>query len=285
MMLMSKPNIHVAIALIFRNNQVLVGWRQANQHQGNKYEFPGGKVEQGEHPEQACRREVQEEVGIDIEDWHVFDCIKHEYDDVIVNLHLFHAMLPVQQLEQIQAPWTWYSRDVLPTLNFPKANQAIVQRLFWPKRIKCIQHIQPFTYADDILQLHTQEDFSVDELQNFQQLGTEQWASYILNIEILASLDASQKQQLAAWSLSQNQQLTLEKGDLLEGQCYLAYADNLHSALHAQNIGCDAVILQLDLTLNALNDMAKNLDIPVFIYGEFNADVLANLPYVYGFVD
>ena len=70
---MSKPLVQVAIAILLHQGKVLVGWRQAEQHQGNKHEFPGGKVEAGETPEQACRREVLEEVGIDIQDWHAFD--------------------------------------------------------------------------------------------------------------------------------------------------------------------------------------------------------------------
>ncbi len=39
---MSKPTIHVAIAILLHQGKVLVGWREANQHQGNKHEFPGG---------------------------------------------------------------------------------------------------------------------------------------------------------------------------------------------------------------------------------------------------
>ena len=54
---MSKPLVQVAIAILLHQGKVLVGWRQAEQHQGNKHEFPGGKVEAGETPEQACRRE------------------------------------------------------------------------------------------------------------------------------------------------------------------------------------------------------------------------------------
>ena len=99
---MSKPTIHVAIAILLHQGKVLVGWREANQHQGNKHEFPGGKVEEGETPLAACRREIYEEVGVGLQDWHTFDVIRHEYDDVIVNLHLFHAIVPTALLNEIQ---------------------------------------------------------------------------------------------------------------------------------------------------------------------------------------
>ena len=41
---MSKPIVHVAVALLFYHSKVLVGWREAKQHQGNKYEFPAEKL-------------------------------------------------------------------------------------------------------------------------------------------------------------------------------------------------------------------------------------------------
>ena len=70
-----KSVIDVAIAILLHKSKVLVGWRQANQHQGNKHEFPGGKVEQGETPEQACRREIYEEVGIGLKELAYFSCL------------------------------------------------------------------------------------------------------------------------------------------------------------------------------------------------------------------
>ena len=104
--LMSKKKVDVAIAILLHRGKVLVGWRQAEQHQGNKHEFPGGKVEAGETPEQACRREIYEEVGIGLKEWHVFDVIQHEYEDLIVNLHVFHAYVPDELLTLIQQPKT-----------------------------------------------------------------------------------------------------------------------------------------------------------------------------------
>ncbi|EPI2798553.1 NUDIX domain-containing protein, partial [Acinetobacter baumannii] len=98
---MPKPIVDVAIAILIHRGKILVGWRGEQQHQGGKHEFPGGKVEQGETPEEACRREIYEEVGIGLKDWHQFDYIHHEYDDIIVNLHLFHSYVPDELLNLI----------------------------------------------------------------------------------------------------------------------------------------------------------------------------------------
>ncbi len=59
-------NVAIAHLIYIKTKCWWVGG-EAKQHQGNKHEFPGGKVEAGETPEQACRREVFEEVGVGIQ--------------------------------------------------------------------------------------------------------------------------------------------------------------------------------------------------------------------------
>jgi 8-oxo-dGTP diphosphatase len=54
----------VVAAVIERDGQVLIGQRPAGKWHGLKWEFPGGKVEPGESPEDALRRELEEELGI-----------------------------------------------------------------------------------------------------------------------------------------------------------------------------------------------------------------------------
>lgn len=44
--MMNKPIVQVAIGILLHQSKVLVGWREAKQHQGNKHEFPGGKLNQ-----------------------------------------------------------------------------------------------------------------------------------------------------------------------------------------------------------------------------------------------
>ncbi|MBF7684242.1 (deoxy)nucleoside triphosphate pyrophosphohydrolase [Acinetobacter sp. B10A] len=125
---MLKTEINVAIALIIHEQSVLVGLREQHQHQGNKNEFPGGKLEQGETPDQACQREVLEEVGINLIDYQQVDCIHHEYDDVIVNLHVYLTEISKMQAQKINLPWFWVAFDKMDALNFPKANHLILQR-------------------------------------------------------------------------------------------------------------------------------------------------------------
>jgi len=186
---MAKATIDVAIAILLHKAKVLVGWRQANQHQGNKHEFPGGKVEAGETPEQACRREIYEEVGIGLKEWHAFDVIRHEYEDIIVNLHLFHAFVPDELLNLIHQPWAWYSRDQLIDLNFPKANAAILQRLSWPHLIKISDQIDALPQQQVLLYWRIQTDDIQQIEQQLDALKDDQLRKLIINLDLWQKLN------------------------------------------------------------------------------------------------
>ncbi|OTG66607.1 NUDIX domain-containing protein [Acinetobacter silvestris] len=275
---MFKPTVHVAIGLLFHRGKVLVGWRNADQHQGNKHEFPGGKVEQGETPEQACRREIFEEVGIGIQEWHIFDVIHHVYDDVEVYLHLFHAQVPEKYLSDIQQPWNWYDREKLLDLNFPKANQVIVERLYWQHAIQISADlIQLNRLAEDTL-LYWRTDSMTLSIQDFQNFSDAQLKSLILNYELWMQLDEALQKKIGAVQFKQHQILAMQKGQLPMGMRCIASCHDAVSLQHAQKIGCDAVFLSpvqateshpdaLILGWEWFQQLAKNCDIPVFALG------------------
>jgi len=82
--------IHVAVAVIVNEQkQVLIALRQAHQHQGNLWEFPGGKVELGETTELALTREVKEELGVEIAKATPLIEIRHDYQDKSVLLDVW----------------------------------------------------------------------------------------------------------------------------------------------------------------------------------------------------
>ena len=69
----------VVAALIFKDEQVLVCQRTRHQTMPLKWEFPGGKIEAGEQPRDALRRELEEELGIDATIGDEVARIRHEY--------------------------------------------------------------------------------------------------------------------------------------------------------------------------------------------------------------
>jgi 8-oxo-dGTP diphosphatase len=240
---MTKPNLHVAIAILVHNNNVLVGWRNADQHQGNKYEFPGGKVEEQESPVQACQREVKEEVGIDINQWKKFDFIRHEYDDVIVHLHFFMAHVAVELAETIEKPWQWYSRNQLLDLNFPKANTAIVKKLYWQKFIKITDDFSALNNIENDRLIYLRVDATEEVRREISQVSVEALSKVILNIDVWNNLNELQKRSVTTLHIKQHQLNTLTKDNLDVTKRYIASCHDLDSVLKAEQLGCDAVLL------------------------------------------
>lgn len=73
---------HIAVGvLINQNNQFLIAQRPAGKHLGGKWEFPGGKVEDGETSQQALKREMQEELGIEVCSALLFTKVTHKYTE------------------------------------------------------------------------------------------------------------------------------------------------------------------------------------------------------------
>ncbi|WP_224991385.1 NUDIX domain-containing protein [Acinetobacter pittii] len=282
---MPKPIVDVAIAILIHRGKILVGWRQEEQHQGGKHEFPGGKVEQGETPEEACRREIYEEVGIGLKDWHQFNYIHHEYDDIIVNLHLFHSYVPDELLNLIHQPWAWYTRDQLLHLNFPKANKNIIKRLYWPHLIKISNTLKPLENSDVLLYWRI-EEFEPQYIEQLTALDEGQQSNLIINIAMWQQLSPELQKQIKTVHLKQSQLMNLHKGDLTVGVRYIAACHDAVSLKQAQQIGCDAVFISpvkttathpeaVALGWERFSDLAQNSQIPVFALGGVHPDDLA----------
>ncbi|MEO9301221.1 thiamine phosphate synthase [Acinetobacter pittii] len=283
---MPKPIVDVAIAILIHRGKILVGWREEQQHQGGKHEFPGGKVEQGETPEEACRREIYEEVGIGLKDWHQFDYIHHEYDDIIVNLHLFHSYVPDELLNLIHQPWAWYTREQLLHLNFPKANKDIIKRLYWPHLIKISNTLSMVESSEALLYWRIENEAEQQYIEQLTALDEGQRSSLIINVDIWWQLSPELQKQIKTVHLKQSQLMNLHKGDLTVGVRYIAACHDAVSLKQAQQIGCDAVFISpvksttthpeaVALGWERFSDLAQNSQIPVFALGGVHPDDLA----------
>ena len=129
--------IKVAVAIIINsNNEILISRRSAQQHQGNKWEFPGGKVEEGETVEDALYREIKEELGIEILSPEHFTDIDHEYKAVdpkqskTVKLMVYKVKYWLREPHGMEGqPLRWVKPNALETFEFPNANKAIIKLL------------------------------------------------------------------------------------------------------------------------------------------------------------
>lgn len=122
--------IEVAAGLIKRNNRYLIARRKAGVHLAGFWEFPGGKREAGESLEDCLRRELWEELSIQIDSPIRYQIVRHEYSDKVVELHFFHCAIeqgePVPLgCEEIR----WVLPEELTQFTFPPADYAVIQSL------------------------------------------------------------------------------------------------------------------------------------------------------------
>jgi 8-oxo-dGTP diphosphatase len=89
-----KPRLRVvAAALLDGGGRVLIAQRPEGKHMAGWWEFPGGKVSQGESDADALVRELREELGIESRAHRLITTMSHEYPDRIVDLVLWHASI------------------------------------------------------------------------------------------------------------------------------------------------------------------------------------------------
>ena len=127
---MQQNITHVAVGVIVRQRQILLALRNNKQHQGGKWEFPGGKLEQGENVQQALSRELLEEVGITVTGCSAFMQLQYEYPEktVLLDIWLVQDFSGEPHGREGQ-PLRWVSIEELSSLTFPDANQPIVERI------------------------------------------------------------------------------------------------------------------------------------------------------------
>jgi 8-oxo-dGTP diphosphatase len=119
--------LHVAVGIVRNTNgDVLIAKRAENLHQGGLWEFPGGKVELGETVEQALKRELFEELGINIEKIAPLIKIHHAYSDrnVLLDVWQVNSFSGEAYGKEMQ-PVCWVPVGQLKNYPFPEANWPI----------------------------------------------------------------------------------------------------------------------------------------------------------------
>ncbi|MGH7395584.1 MAG: (deoxy)nucleoside triphosphate pyrophosphohydrolase [Candidatus Methylomirabilales bacterium] len=123
--------LRVSAALILRDGKLLICQRAARDAFPLKWEFPGGKVEEGEEPASALARELQEELGIRVTVGAEVARIRHAYPGG-PEVELFFFSIPTFAGEPVNrgfAAVKWASLATLPGYDFLEADRPLVTRM------------------------------------------------------------------------------------------------------------------------------------------------------------
>ncbi len=122
--------IPVGIALIARDGNYLVRKRPPGGAMPGVWEFPGGKVEPGESPEEATARECIEEIGLPVILTRLRRRTTHRYAHAWVELFYFDGVIAdVRGEPEPETGFIWVAGKELPSLTFPEANEPVLAEL------------------------------------------------------------------------------------------------------------------------------------------------------------
>lgn len=125
--------------VIIEDGRVLITQRKAGGHLAGMWEFPGGKVEAGEDPREALRRELREELGIETEVGEILDVTFHRYADADkpVLLLFFEARRTAASSAPRAldvAAFEWADAGALAPQRFPPADVPVLRKV----RARCV---------------------------------------------------------------------------------------------------------------------------------------------------
>jgi 8-oxo-dGTP diphosphatase len=121
--------ITVVAAVIERDGSILITRRRAGAHLEGLWEFPGGKAETGESPERALRREIGEELGIDISVGEPIDTVEWNYPDKWVRIVFFRCAARGEPRPLEGQEMRWVRPSDLASYEFPPADTELIGRL------------------------------------------------------------------------------------------------------------------------------------------------------------
>jgi 8-oxo-dGTP diphosphatase len=120
----------VTAAILVKDGKILIAKRKAGDHQANKWEFPGGTVEQNETPQACLKREIQEEFGINVSVGRILGESIYHYDHGSIKLLAYRVHWKSGKIAlNDHADYRWVSAKQLAEYDFAPADLPFVEKL------------------------------------------------------------------------------------------------------------------------------------------------------------
>ena len=122
--------VRVVAAVIRDGDRIFATARGYGEYKG-WWEFPGGKIEAGETPEEALVREIHEELDTEIRVGELIDTIEYDYPTFHLNMDCFWAEVIAGRLVLKEAEDArWLTRETLESVQWLPADQAIIDAIY-----------------------------------------------------------------------------------------------------------------------------------------------------------
>ncbi len=252
----SSERVHVAVGVILNDDgEVLITRRAKDTHQGDLWEFPGGKLETGESVQAALVRELKEELGIQVQETEPLIRIHHDYPDKSV-------LLDVRRVSRFQGtargregqPLRWLEPGKLTAQDFPAANAPIIKALQLPHeylitgkfsdRDDFIRRLQAALDSGiRLLQFRPRTELSeqayADLVEQAVNLSRRCGARVLLN----TSIDEFEKHDADGLHMNSDVLMACEQRPIGEDKWLSASVHNEAELAQANNIGVDFIML------------------------------------------
>jgi 8-oxo-dGTP diphosphatase len=122
--------IRVVAALVERDGRYLITQRRENAVLPMLWDFPGGRVEDGESDQHALAREVSERLGAEVEVGQLISFVNHPYEKYAVDLYLYECTLLTEQLQcRAVKNYAWVTSEEMESYSFTPVDEASMSKL------------------------------------------------------------------------------------------------------------------------------------------------------------